>query len=154
MVDQSTEYRQILETLRGVDFLSSLKVEEMDKLIGCLKKMSCTQNYVVIREGDKGDTFYMIFKGKVSIWATNKTGKKVYINTMTEGNFFGEIALLEEIPRTATVVAEEPCDFYILYRDDFNSIVRHNNRLYQMVEKVIRERLDDTKHKINEKHPG
>ena len=115
------QVRKLRDCLQSVDFLYQLKVDELDHLMGALKKRTCPAGNVVIKQGDPGDAFYMISSGKVEVTAGNKV-----IATRSPGEFFGEGALLSDGPRGATVKTLEPTELYVLYKEDFKKILMAN----------------------------
>ncbi len=92
----------------------SLLVEVAQKM----HKETFPAGTTLFRQGDHGDTFYLIREGKVDVFVEDDAGSKM-VRTLGAGNYFGEIALLEEKPRTATVMAREPLEVYVLHKDEF-----------------------------------
>ena len=119
--DFITEVRKLRDCLRGVQFLYELKIDELDKLMGALKRRKYPAGAVVIQQGDKGDAFYLVGSGKVSVWDKKKQLKIIYPE-----QYFGESALVTDAPRSATVKTEEPTELYILYKEDFKKILMAN----------------------------
>ncbi len=119
--DFRLEVRKLRDCLHGVDFLYSLKLEELDKLMGAMRKRRYPAGHEVIRQGEKGDAFYLISSGKVSVWVHGKQVKTLYPE-----EYFGESALVTNSPRSATVKTEAETQLYILYQDDFNRILMTN----------------------------
>ena len=119
--DFLTEVRKLRDCLRGVEFLYELKIDELDKLMGALKRRRCAAGTVVIKQGDKGDAFYLIASGKVSVWIKEKR-----IKTLGPDQYFGESALVTEALRSATVKVEEAAELYVLYKEDFKKILMAN----------------------------
>ena len=90
----------------------------------------------VIRQGDHGDRFYVVAEGRVTVECDGKLAR-----VEGPGEFFGEIALLRDTPRTATVYATEPVLLYALERETFVSSVTNNPRSVIAADDVIEERL-------------
>ena len=119
--DPRSAVRKVRDCLQAVDFLGQLRLEELDKLMEVLKKRTCPTGSVIIKEKDPGDAFYLILSGKVSVWAKGKQ-----LTERHPGEYFGESALVNDEPRSATVKAEGPTELYVLYKDDFKKILMAN----------------------------
>jgi CRP-like cAMP-binding protein len=91
-----------------------------------------------VRQDDPGDRFYIIERGMVTV---SKNGRRVA--TLEGGDFFGEIALLREIPRTATVTARKDTRLYALERHDFLEAVTGHPQSAEAADAVTRARLAD-----------
>jgi CRP-like cAMP-binding protein len=91
---------------------------------------------VFVREGEAGDRFYLVASGKARV---SVNGHEVA--RLDEGDFFGEIALLRNVPRTATVAALTELELYALERDDFLSAVAANPESAVAAEGLVRTRL-------------
>ena len=90
----------------------------------------------VFRQGDHGDRFYVVADGSADVSVDGET-----TGTLWPGEFFGEIAILRDVPRTATVVAREPTRLYALERDDFLAAVTGSAQSLDAAESVIGSRL-------------
>jgi len=74
---------------------------------------------VLIREGDPADSFYILRSGQVDVSARGEGTQPQHLRVMSAGSYFGEIGLLEQIPRTATATAIQDCQLYRISGDDF-----------------------------------
>jgi CRP-like cAMP-binding protein len=101
---------------------------------------------VVVKEGGAGDTFYLIRSGhvKVSTRGMGHQGDPVELGKMEEGSFFGEVSLLTDKPRTATVIADGPLELMELTRGDFKTIVADYPSVLKVVEAYQKQRVQDT----------
>lgn len=122
--------------LRGVPFLAPLAVATIENLAVRATELPMERGETVIRQGDHGDRFYVIAAGAVEV---SEDGHRR--RSETAGDFFGEIALLRDVPRTATVVATEPGTLLALDRDDFLVAVTGQPRSTSAADAVIRGRL-------------
>ncbi|HEX5938011.1 MAG TPA: cyclic nucleotide-binding domain-containing protein [Actinomycetota bacterium] len=103
-----------IELLRGTTIFAPLPAPMLERVARNLVPVAATEGATVIREGDHGDRFYAIVAGTVDV----DVGGRV-IATEGPGSCFGEIALLDDVPRTATVTARSDVRLLALDRDDF-----------------------------------
>jgi len=80
------------------------------------------KNAVIISEGDRSDSLYVILTGKVKVYLADEEGKEMVLNTQGPGEYFGEI-ILDEGPRSASVMTLEPSKFSIVSREQFNQFL-------------------------------
>jgi MFS family permease len=116
--------------LRGVDFLAVLDEATLERLAASTVRIPVSPGEVLIREGDPGDRFYVVASGAFDI-----AGR----DTATVGDYFGEIALLRDIPRTATVTAISEGEVLALDRGPFLQAVA--GEAAQLAEPVVAARL-------------
>jgi ATP-binding cassette subfamily B protein len=130
MPDTASIFSRLRHVLQNTYFFQSLKLNELDELIGHLRMIRVQKGYEIIKQGDPGDAFYLIATGKVSVWK-KKGFHKVQIATLMTDEFFGEMALLSNEPRNATVIAEDVTELFILQRYDFDKILMKNPAIAQ-----------------------
>jgi len=140
MALSSEEIKWLYSVLRKIEFLSVLSVAELDQLASFIFKKSYKKKAIIFKQGDKGDFFYIIFKGTVSIWSSLKGKSKQCIATLSMGEYFGEMALVFGDPRNSTVVADSDVDLFVLFKNDFNALLRDNPELGNKVQTVINRR--------------
>jgi hypothetical protein len=109
--------------LRRVPVLATLSRTMLDDLAARLRLEAVADGTPIVRQGERGETFYLIKSGAVEVRAVREDGREVHIATLGPADYFGEIALLRDVPRTATVTARGPVEVYSLSRDDFNDLV-------------------------------
>ena len=83
------------------------------------------KNAVIVNEGDRSDSLYVILSGKVKVYLADEEGKEVLLNTQGAGEYFGEI-ILDEGVRSASVMTLEPSKFSVVTRDQFNAFLAQN----------------------------
>jgi CRP-like cAMP-binding protein len=92
---------------------------------------------VVFHEGDPGDTLHLIAKGRVAIRVATALGDTATLAVLGAGDFFGELALLQERSRTASVVALEKTETLALHRDDFDQMASENPSVHAFLAQVL-----------------
>ncbi|MFC1545895.1 cyclic nucleotide-binding domain-containing protein [Pseudomonadota bacterium] len=107
---------------------------------------SLTSGETVVEEGASGNTFYLIRSGQVAVSTRGmgSQGDSIPLGRMGEGAFFGEVSLLTDKPRTATVTADGDVEVMELTRDDFNDIVASHPSVLKVVEAYQKQRVQDT----------
>jgi len=108
----------IVDFLKSISIFEDLKTAEILRLERTLHKRHYTKGEVVFNEGEPGAALYIIKEGEVEITMNYKTDPIVLTN-LSKGMFFGEIALFDETPRSATVVASKECEIIALSKPDF-----------------------------------
>ena len=111
------------ERLRQIDLLRSLDDDQLATLSRTFASTRAPAGTVVIREGDPGDLFYVIARGRVVVTRTGGDGVSVEIATLNSGDEFGEMALLNDSPRNATVTTRVDSLFLTLSREQFQDFL-------------------------------
>jgi hypothetical protein len=127
-----------LALLRTLPIFAPLPAPAMERVASRLVPTAAAAGTEIVRQGDPGDRFYIIEDGEVTV---SKDGRTVA--SLGRGDFFGEIALLREIPRTATVTARTDTLLYALERDDFLEAVTGHPQSTEAADAVTRARLAD-----------
>ena len=100
-------------------------------------------NEVVFEENDPPDALYIIAKGSAQITRRTKSGKNITLAFLGQGNFFGEMGLIETQPRSATVTTTEPSKMLVLPRDEFQELLQKSPLISLNIMKVLSQRLRD-----------
>jgi hypothetical protein len=122
--------------LRGVDMFASLPLVALEDLARHATHVPFAAGATIIREGEPGESFFVIADGEVEVTEAGR-----FRRTEIAGECFGEIALLREVPRTATVVARTDVDLITLDRDEFLAAVTGDRRALLAGHNLVEERL-------------
>jgi MFS family permease len=125
-----------LAALEDVPMFTRLSLVAKERLASRLVAVEVPPGTTIIREGDRGDRFYIIVAGEADVVAGRKA-----LTMRRPGEFFGEIALLRDVPRTATVTARTPMRLYALERADFLDALTRHAAGREAGDEVIEERL-------------
>lgn len=109
--------------LRRVSLFSSMSVEQIRVLIQHLEEQHFLPGEVILREGDVGQELFMIAAGEVRVVKDYGRREERTLNTLKAGDFFGEMAIFESAPRSATVVATAESELLTLNADKFKQTI-------------------------------
>ena len=115
--------------LHSLDLFAELKGVELGTIAQALHARTYRAGEVVFVEGDIGRALFILESGKVEISRSGPGGKPVVLYTLVPGEFFGEMALLESLPRSATATATEPSRLHLLYRTKLDVLLHANPRI-------------------------
>jgi MFS family permease len=125
-----------LRLLRAIPIFAPLPGTTLEHLVGRLAPLRFDTGTEIIRQGDPGDRFYLVAEGDVEVSADGRA-----VTTLGPGQYFGEIALLRDVPRTATVRAKTPVVLYALEREDFLAAVTGHAPSARAADAVVGARL-------------
>ena len=101
-----------------------------DAELAALQDLCITRTYpkntVIINEGDQANAMFICSSGKVKVYVSDENGKEFVLNSMGPCEYFGELSLLDDESRSASVITTEKSTFSILYKEDFSKVVLSN----------------------------
>lgn len=136
--ERRREYLRVWEQVARVPLFASLGVVTLSEIVGKLRTRYYPPRIVVVRRGDPGDSMFFISSGEVEVRLPN--GGSVRLG---EGAFFGEMALLDRQPRSASVATTQPTTLLVLYASDFYEIASHIPKLAEAVEIEAKRRREE-----------
>ncbi|HWN10744.1 MAG TPA: ABC transporter transmembrane domain-containing protein [Pyrinomonadaceae bacterium] len=130
-----------ISILRDVPLFKDLDQSYLKGIAGMFSTEHVPAGRTVITEGDEGSRFYIIVRGKVAISTTKDEQDQVQIATLDDGDYFGEISLLANIPTTATVTTLTPSIFLTMQREQLNKLVQQYAGLGAQLREALEHRL-------------
>ncbi len=121
---------------RKLSLFAELDDRELASIAGVAKTRRYAKDDVVFHADESGDVFCVIREGRVKVTMISPEGKEIILAMLGPGDFFGEMALLDDAPRSATVVATEPLEVVTIWRNDFTDILREN---FSITQKILAE---------------
>jgi CRP-like cAMP-binding protein len=118
-----------VESLRHCALFHDASEAALERLVGRLRQRRFRRNEVIFHQGDPGDSLHIVDEGSVKIILPSPDGEEAIIATLREGDFFGELALLDGAPRSATAVALETTTTLALPRDAFMELLDQDRGL-------------------------
>ena len=139
---------RVSSALCGVPIFSSLPKEHLHLLMDAVSTRQYPKNTFVLSSGDETDSLYIIISGNVKVSITDDDGKEVILSFLGPGEFFGEMALIDDYPRSANIVTREPCELMIIKQADFKECLAKSSALSMQIMLALVSRLRDADRKI------
>jgi len=136
------EYARRVDALSRVDVFRALDAEKIDRLSRRLRHVVFGPGEVILRQGDPGDSLYLVRGGQVAV-QIGVLGAFKEIATLGEGQFFGEMSLMTGESRTATVVAKADVECYVVDKEAFQEIVHEKPELAGIISDILSRRQVD-----------
>ena len=133
-----------ITSLSQVQLFAGLDHEALRELATSMRRRAFRPGEIIFHRDDPGQVLYIIRQGKVKIFITSPDGQEVSLAVFSPGDYFGELALLDGQPRSASAVALEPVEVICLQRTDFINAVMRYPRIAIQVMHVLSRRLRQT----------
>ncbi len=134
--------------LRNVPMFSLLSGVQLLLLAQVLLRKPYPRNSTVVAAGDPSDALYIVISGRLKVTISDKEGREAILAILNQGDFFGEMGLIDQAPRSATVVTIESCELLTITRTDFMKCLQKNFDLAMNVIRGLVERLRQADNKI------
>lgn len=123
---------------------SDMTAEELAEVMSTMSQLAFGAGEAIVREGDRGDSLFVIVEGKVGVFTEQVGGTALRLATLQDGDFFGEVSLLTGKPRTATITAEEPTEVLELSKPQLDAIAAQYPRVREVLQKFYKDRVQST----------
>jgi CRP-like cAMP-binding protein len=125
-----------------------LSSKELNNILALSAEFSYTDGQIIFQKGDLGDSLLAVLEGEVSISANSEDGKEIILNTILQGEMFGEIACIDGIERSATATSMGNCTLLAIQRRDFIPFLKTNPDIAIELLKALCLKLRDTSNKV------
>ena len=137
-----------MEILKNIPLFAGLTSNEIRDLLEFSEKRKYPRGSIVVYRGDVGDVLYLIMKGKVKVVLSSQDGKEIILNTLQTGNYFGEMSVFDHMPRSATVVTMEDCEFLVITRKALTDQIKGKPEVALKLLSEMSRRLRETDEQI------
>jgi CRP/FNR family transcriptional regulator, cyclic AMP receptor protein len=137
------------ELLRTVPVFADLSDPDVESLSRLCTRRRYPKDTVVFFENEEGDFFFMIVEGRIKVTILGDDGREIILSVLGPGDFFGEMALLDYEPRSATAIAAEETELLCLHRNDLQTVLTDNRAILTSFIKVLTSRLRKANHQIS-----
>ena len=128
-------------TIEKIPLFSGLAQSDIEAISRHAVVKTYPRNAVLINEGDESDSLYVILSGTVKVFLSDAEGKEIILNTQGVGEYFGELALMDDAPRSASVMTLEDCKLSIICKKDFEEFLTNHPQVAIRVIKGLTGRL-------------
>ncbi len=126
-----------LALLREVDFLKPLRPEVLTGVANSLKVLPYEAGRTIVRQGDEGDSLFLISRGRVGVWVRDEQNEGQLVATLDRGQCFGEMSLLTGARRSATVSAIEDSELLMLGKAEFKDILLADPKVVESLSQIL-----------------
>ena len=127
---------------------ATFREDQLRALVTVVTRRSAPRGSVIMAEGDRVDSLYIVIAGRLKVMMGEADGKEVILGIIGPGEFFGEMGLIDDRPRSASVIAIEPCELLSVTRRDFKKCLVENTEVAMTVLRVLVRRLREADRKI------
>jgi CRP/FNR family transcriptional regulator, cyclic AMP receptor protein len=131
----------ITDDLKRVPLFSDLSEVELARFTDVVREREYPKNSVILFEDDPGDALFIVSSGQVKVVLIGEDGREVILSVLSDGDFFGEMSLIDDEPRSAHVIAMKDSALLVLRRDDFQQQIQALPSIALKVLKVLVGRL-------------
>jgi CRP/FNR family cyclic AMP-dependent transcriptional regulator len=138
----------VTDILRKVPLFGQLAPPDLDRVAEIARERSYPRNSVILFEDDPGDALYVVAQGQVKVVLIGEDGREVILSVMGEGEFFGEMALIDDEPRSAHVIAMEDSSLLVIRREDFQDLLKQTPGIGLVLLRELSRRLRRVDEKV------
>lgn len=137
-----------LAFLKRVPLFYGLEESALERLATTSTRRSFSKGKVVVKEGEQSQGMYVMLSGRAKVQRADDEGKEVILAVLGPGEFFGEMSLIDEEPRSATVVTLDPCEFIAITKEAFQFLIAQNNEVCLRIMRSLVQRLREADRRI------
>jgi len=134
--------------LKAVPLFTSFPEDQLRMLTTMVTRRSAARSTTIMAGGDATDSLYIVLSGRLKVMMSDSDGKEVILSILGPGEFFGEMGLIDDEPRSASVVTIEACELLAIAKRDFKKCLLDNNDMAMAVMRGLVRRLREADRKI------
>lgn len=137
-----------VDALRTMPIFESLSVERLVPIARVAVFRKFVRGAAILHAGDRTDFVYFILSGMLKVLVSDEEGREVILSNLGPGEFFGEMGVLDDNPRSATVIASTPCELIVVSKTDFKRCLAENFDVSLYIMRNLVKRLRNADRKI------
>src|ERR671932_1223119 len=145
---------RVTDLLRTMGIFETLASEELETIAQLLRERRLREGELLCRQGEPGDALFIVTGGRIRLSTVDPGGNEKVLTYFTDGQFFGEMALLTGAPRSATATAETDSQVLVLAKHDFDQLLATHSQIMREMLKVVSQRTLQTNQQLLAEEPG
>lgn len=134
--------------LRRVPLFAGLTEPQFEQLAAGSARRSYPKGRTIVAEGEPSQSMYILLAGRAKVQRSDSEGKEVILAVLGSGEFFGEMSLIDDSPRSASVITLEPCEFMAVSKEAFKAMLAQSPEMCMSVMRGLVRRLREADKKI------
>jgi CRP/FNR family cyclic AMP-dependent transcriptional regulator len=134
--------------LRNVPLFAMLQENQLSVLTSVVSRRSFPRSTTIIAAGDVTDSLYLVISGRLKVMMSDDEGREVILSMLGPNEYFGEMGLIDDSTRSASVISIEPCELLVLLKRDFRKCLSENFEMALTVMRGLVKRLREADRKI------
>lgn len=132
---------ETIDLLRNSELFNNLQETELKIIADLTKTRTVPKNTFIVSEGDTSDLMYFIKEGQVNVMVQDNKCNEFILANLKRGDFFGEVSLLDDNPRSADIVTLEKSVFAVLHKNDIQQLIENNHTFVKNIIKYLCNRI-------------
>ncbi|HOK40917.1 MAG TPA: cyclic nucleotide-binding domain-containing protein [bacterium] len=138
----------IVQCLNNVQLFENLSLYDLENLAEVITVKKFPENAIIFKQNDEADGLWIIEKGILKIYMEIEEGKEIELTQLVDYNYFGEMALIQNAKRSASVKTIIPSTLYFLSKENFEKLIRKNlktaNKILYNISRMLSKRLQES----------
>lgn len=142
--------QDLIATLASIPLFAHIPQQELAKLSAMARQENYPKNAEIIAEGERSSGLYILLSGKVKVVLRSEEGKEIILALLNPPEYFGEMALLDDEPRSADIVAMAPTTVLIISKQEFKAWLQRQPDMAFVIMRTLAQRLREADRKIGD----
>jgi len=151
-IDDAERREELARRMRSVPIFEALNDDELNRVIEGMSFELYAEGETIIRQGEEGDSFFVIHSGEAEVWVREDSGRSAMVKVLRAGDYFGEMALLTGEHRTATIVATSECACFVVGKSAFMRVLEANPAIAEVLSEKLSSRQAELSEQLSVLH--
>jgi len=131
-------YTEYIQIFKSISIFENLSENEIASLMEIVIYKEYPKNYTIVRHNDMGDAMFIILNGSVKVSLFSENGREVILDIIKQGGFFGEMSIIDKMPRSANIITIDKTETIMIKRNDFmNLLIQYPNISINILKELV-----------------